>query len=330
MRPTCPSLLDHAAVPALLVTDLTNIRYITGLTLSAGVVLAAGRQYQLFVSPLYLEEARANVRAGVQVRPAHSLPQAMQKLPIIAFEEESVTVQQIRSWQQKNKSTKFVRSSGILAAYRRQKDARELQLIRRAHRITREMLRRVPAALRTGVTEREIAWKLTSWAHELGADGLSFAPIVAFGTHTARPHHHPSSRTLQKGHLVQIDVGAVYRGYCADLAQVYFTAPPTDQQTAMLAAIQHAMKMTKALIAPGADGAMIDESVRSFLASKGFKHGYPHALGHGVGLSVHDPGVLSMKRGRNEILQHEVYAIEPAIYIEGTLGMRLEEMIVVQ
>ncbi len=298
------------------------------MNVTAGLMLAAGRTYTLFLDPRYFDAATA-LPQGVVARRYEDIDRVLVKLPVCGFDEDDVTVARLRQWKGKCKNTKFVRCNDELAQFRRQKDDHELTLLMRAHKITQELLRRVPSALRAGVTEKAVAWKLQTWAQELGADGLGFPPIVGFGTHTALPHHRPTSRTLKKGHVVQVDVGAAYRGYNADMAQVYFTAKPTDFQQAMLTAVREAKDYAATLLVAGADTAEVDAKVRALLKKRGFPQGYPHALGHGVGLEVHDPGVLSSRRKGQTILQNEVYAIEPGLYLPGRFGMRIEDMVVV-
>ena len=230
MRPTSPSqILKQANAPAFLITNLINIRYLTGLSVSAGVMLIVPRKMILVVDSRYRDMAD-RVDDAVTVKDFSELPAIMNDVRRCGFESEDVTVFRHSSWAKKFPKTKFLPTTGILQSFRRQKDDDELRNLRRAHRMTKELLRRVPSVLRKSVTEQQLARQLLQWALELGAAGLSFDPIVGFGTHTACPHHHPTSRMLQKGHLVQIDVGVKYRGYCADMSEVYFTVEPTKTE----------------------------------------------------------------------------------------------------
>jgi Xaa-Pro aminopeptidase len=332
MIPLPRVLLERAEVPAFLVTNLHNIRYLSGLKLSYGFILVLPRSLNLFVDDRYREAAGQQARAGVTVRPLADLERVMRKVPICGLEEEHVTLAQHRLWKSRFEDTKFVRTSGIVEEFRRAKDASELRMIRRAHRITQEILRRVPAALRAGITERALAWKLETWAYELGADDLAFPPVVAFGTHTSRPHHAPTTRALQKGHLVQVDVGAVYKGYCADRSEVYFTADPAPAEAKALAALKESLSLVISAIKPGAVNHELDALARDVLAGHGYEkaHVIPHALGHGVGLEVHEGITLSQRRPKDEVIRGEVLAVEPGLYFPGKFGMRLEEMVIVE
>jgi Xaa-Pro aminopeptidase len=202
--------------------------------------------------------------------------------------------------------------------------------MRRAERMTQELLRRVPTALRRNVTEKALAWKLAQWAQELGADRLAFDPIVAFGTHTSRPHHQPTTRALQKGHLVQIDVGAVYRGYCADMSRVFFTAKPTAEQERAYRAVMEAKETAQAAIRAGVSTKELDQQARGVLRSYGMEAAFTHALGHGLGLEVHEGVTVSSHAPLRTLVPGEVITVEPGVYFPGKFGIRIEDMAVVE
>jgi len=330
MRPSPSLLLRHAGVPALLMSDLTAVRYLTGLTLTSGMVLVLPRSYVLFTDARYREMAEQERNDRVGVRDIAELERFLKKIPVCGFEQENVTVGRLSRWKIRFPNTKFVRIKDPLEAFRRQKDPEELRLIRRAQRITQELLRRVPAALRAGITERGLAWKLQSWARELGADDLSFPPIVAFGSHASRPHHQPTTRALQKGHLVQIDVGAIYKGYCADMSRVFFTAKPSPREEKAFHAVEEALGAVIGKVRAGVTTRSLDQLARSVLRKYGMEENFCHALGHGIGLEVHEGVTLSSRAPDRTLLKNEVIAVEPGVYFPGKFGIRIEEMLIVE
>ena len=329
MLPSSPAhLLKQAKTPAFLVSDLVNLRYLTGLTLSAGFLLVTPRRAFLFVDSRYTDMAHRRAR-NVTVKDIGELPAALKALPVCGFESESVTVSRFLNWKKKFPSTKFVRTTGVIAAFRRQKSEEELRLMRRARRLTQELLRRVPAVLRRSTTEEKLARQLLIWALELGADGLSFEPIVAFGNHTSSPHHRPTNRLLQKGHIVQIDVGVLYKGYCGDLSEVYFTAPPTAEQKKIYETLVRSQQKAIRAVKAGVTTHTLDKIARGVLAEQGMEKYFTHALGHGVGLDVHEGVTLSQRAPAQKLLPGEVITIEPGVYLPGKFGMRVEEMVIV-
>lgn len=330
MRPASPGkLLAQAETSNLLVSNLVNIEYLTGVRMSAGLLLVSPRSMTLFADGRYLEGAERLVRPGVTVRSTTTLEKTIGGLRMCGFEEEDVTYGRLRRWKRKFSSTKFVQTEGVVEHFRRSKDEEELRALQRARRVTQELLRRVPAVLRTGVTERAIAWKLEVWARELGAEELSFKPIVAFGTHTSRPHHQPTSRALRRGHVVQVDVGAKVRGYCGDLSEVFFTSKPSPLEQKVYDAVREAKERGEAAIKAGVLSSVPDAAARASLRKAGFEEYFCHSLGHGVGLEVHEGVTLSSQRKGIELLKNEVVTVEPGVYLPGKFGIRLEDMVTV-
>ena len=195
--------------------------------------------------------------------------------------------------------------------------------------MTKELLRRVPSVLRKSTTEEKLARQLLLWSLELGADGLSFDPIVAFGTHTGCPHHRPTSRSLRKGHLVQIDVGVKFRGYCADMSEVFFTVTPTKTEEQVYRVLTLAKNRAMKAAGVGAPTHELDAMVRAMLKKAGIEQYFTHALGHGVGLEIHEGISISRKAPEAKLLKNEVITIEPGAYFPGKFGMRVEDMVYV-
>jgi Xaa-Pro aminopeptidase len=317
MRPSSQKLLTAADCPNFLVTDLTNIRYLTGIAVSAGCVLVTPRRYILFVDSRYRESAEKTVRGGVFVRDPLDLPKMLQEAKICGFESEDISVARRASWKKKFPRVKFLEKEGIVQEFRRTKEDHELQAMRKAERITRELLRRIPAVLRHSLSELELSRKLLIWALELGADGMAFDSIVGFGTHTSIPHHHPTSRMLKKGHVVQIDLGAKVRGYCSDASEVFFTTRPTPLQERIYGTLVDAQKAALKLIKPGVSNRTLDRAARAVLDNEGLDPYFTHALGHGVGLDIHEGVSISSKAPEQKLLKNEVITVEPGVYFEG-------------
>ncbi len=330
MRPRHPGeVLKSARVRAFLVSDPTNIRFLTAVEMSAGFALLEAKSITLFVDGRYREAAQKYALRGVRVRDATMLPKTLGRLRTCAVESENISISRMRNLKRKYSNTKFVHTKGIIEEFRRSKDAEELRRFRRAQRITREVIARVPSVLRRPITERELAWKLQTWAMELGADGLAFEPIVAFGSNTSSPHHHPGNLKLRKGHIVQIDFGAKYRGYCADQSAVFFTAKPTKLERRVYDAVRSAQKAAIEAIKVGGTNHELDRIARVVLRREKLEKFFVHALGHGVGLEIHEGPSLSPKADKVKLLPNEIITIEPGVYLPGKFGMRLEEEVIV-
>lgn len=325
MRPVSPrSLLRHAETPAFLVVHPVNIRYLTGVEVSAGAVLVTQRAVLLFVDPRYREVASGCAR-GCSVRDLADLPAAIGRQKFCGFEGESVTVAQRDFWKRTYRGTAFRARRGVVMHFRRSKDAAELRTFRRAQRITQDILHHIPTWLRPGVSERELAWKVRLAASRAGTDTLAFDPIVAFGPHTSHPHHRPTARPLKKGDIVQVDIGARYDGYCADQSRVFFTGRPTPAQERALTAVREAKETAERQVRTSASTHALDRTAREVLRRYGMEDAFVHSLGHGVGLEIHEGVTLSQKRPEEHLVRHEIITIEPGVYFPGKFGIRLED-----
>lgn len=330
MRPSSSDLLYAADVPALLLSNLTNIRYLTGVEVSTGFLLVQKKGYKLFVDSRYREMAEKHVLKTIQVCSLNTFKKHFTRIRQCGFEADTVTVSRLAQWKRKFKNTKFVQKRGVVEEFRRSKESDELRRIRKANTITTDILKIIPRALKEGITERDLAWKIRSCAQKRGADGMAFETIVAFGTHTSRPHHQPTDRKLFKGNLVQIDLGARYKGYCADQSAVFFTGKPTKKQQHVYDVLYQAKESAKKAVRCGVFVRELDEVACAILREYRLEEYFTHALGHGLGLDIHEGVTISANALNHKLLKNEVITIEPGVYFSGKWGMRLEETIIVK
>lgn len=327
MSTLIPRDILRKKTPVMIISNLVNIHYLTGLQLTSGLLLITPQKFILFVDDRYREMAQRKLKNNFLVRDFHLMKRVLSKFKKCGFEEEDVNIKRFYSWKSQLKNTKLIRVSGLIEEIRRKKTYKEIQWIHHAESITEEILSRVPKALKQFPTEIQLARMLDTWARDLGADGLSFDPIVAFGNHTSCPHHRPTDRHLKKGHIVQIDVGARYRGYCADRSEVFFTSVPTKRQKYVLHALQEAKDAAKAIAKAGVTNHTLDQCARSILQSYKLNKFFVHSLGHGLGLDIHEGIHLSQKAPEQKLLKGEAITIEPGVYFPGQFGMRLEDMV---
>ncbi len=330
MRPKkLNSVLKEAKVRTFLVSNLKNICYLTGVDMSAGYLLITAKKNTLFVDGRYTEKAKELARKDIQIGDMEDFKKSLRNIRSCGFESEQVSVEKLSKWKRNFKNTKFVQKKGIIEEFRRSKDADEIKAFKKAQRITDKILHNIPKALQKGISEKDLAWKLECWAREYGADGLAFDPIVAFGTHSSRPHHSPTNRKLKKGDIVQIDVGAQYNGYAADKSRVFFTGKMTSLQEKVYLAVKRAKDESEKAVKPGITNQKLDRIARNILAEEGFEEYFVHSLGHGVGLDIHEGVSLSSEAKRTKLLKNEIVTIEPGVYIPGKFGIRLEDEVIV-
>ncbi len=204
------------------------------------------------------------------------------------------------------------------------KDAAEVERLRAAQAITDAAFSHIVDYMKPGMTERQVQVELEDFMVRHGAAGLAFSSIVATGANGASPHAIPGATRLEAGQCVVMDFGARAQGYCSDMTRTVFVGAPDPHLASAYETLRRANEEVEALLAPGVTGAQAQELAESILAEGGYAGKMGHALGHGVGIDIHEEPVLAPRN--NEPLQvGNVVTVEPGIYLEGDFGMRLED-----
>jgi Xaa-Pro dipeptidase len=206
------------------------------------------------------------------------------------------------------------------------KDDEEIAKMIEASRINDVVMHEVPTLLKEGVTEVEVATAIEQLFYKHGADGLSFEPIVAFGDHCADPHAVPSERRLKEADSIIIDMGCIKDGYCSDMTRSYFLGNHKHQNLYDLV-LQANLEAIKA-VKPGVSFKDVDQAARSVIEKAGYGAYFIHRTGHGIGQDVHEPYDVSSSNDRL-IEEGMCFSIEPGIYLEGQVGLRIEDLVCV-
>ena len=214
-------------------------------------------------------------------------------------------------------------------AARGQGASSELDAIRAAAAITSEAYERLAEERFTGRTERELAWRLDSLFHELGAEGPAFETIVAAGPNGARPHARPTDRAIEPGQTVVIDAGALVDGYCADCTRTFATGPLPERLQEAYDVCHQAQLAGLDAVRAGTTGIDADAAARAVIEAAGFGEEFGHGLGHGVGIEVHEAPRLS-RESPDTLAAGNVVTVEPGIYLEGLGGIRIEDLVIVR
>ena len=215
----------------------------------------------------------------------------------------------------------------VLARLRMVKDAGELQAMRAAVRVIEESLAATIAAIRPGVTEREIA---ATWDRAIQALGSqpSFTTIVASGPNSANPHHTAGDRRIERGDLVILDGGARVDGYCSDITRTVAVGELSDEGRAIYELVLAANRAGVAAVAPGRSGAEIDVAARSVIEAGGYGQYFIHRTGHGLGIEIHEPPYLHVGEPA-PLAEGTTFTVEPGVYVPGVGGVRIEDDVVV-
>lgn len=226
--------------------------------------------------------------------------------------------------------------STALSKARLVKDENEIGSIKKAVSITKWALLMIQKSFKEGMTEKELASKFDQLSASLGSSGPSFETIVCFGKNAALPHHFPDDTKLKKGDFILIDAGAKIDNYCSDMTRTFIFAEPNDTadykaKTRMMKVVKDAQLRAIRSIKPGVKGSVIHKIAQEYIDTidDGFYKGrFIHALGHSLGIEVHDGAGFSP--GANQLLKPGmIITAEPGIYIPGFGGVRIEDDILI-
>ena len=330
------SLLPDAGIDVLLVTNLANVRYLTGYSGSNGLAIV-GPDTRTFITDFrYVEQAAEQVDPSFERRqaPQDLLDAVSEVLPgdggvRLGFEEAHMSV---RTWGRLggllDERVTLVGVEGLVEQLRAVKDADEVAAIRAACQLADAALEQVLADGLVGRTEREVALALETAMRELGAQRPSFDTIIAAGPHGALPHAQPRDVVIEPGQLVVIDWGAELDGYCSDCTRTVATGPVSQHAQEIYALVRSAQLAGLEGVAAGRHGREVDAVARGVIEDAGHGEHYGHGLGHGVGIEVHEAPRLS-QRSDDTLQAGNVVSVEPGIYLPGDLGVRIEDLVVV-
>ncbi len=337
---------------ASLITNKTNIRYLSGFTGSSGFMLLTGRKKYLFTDFRYIERAKNTIKKSIEIiditklwRSPEELKKNWQKIlkkhkiSTLGVEEADLTVKAYRNFKKisriKNAKIKFTDISGEIEKTREIKTGPEIKYIKKSQEINEKTFLKIKKiiqnSLKTGkkITEMDIARKIKEIGYEFGAVDIAFDPIVAINEHSSSPHHLPDKTVLKKGDMILIDMGMKYMGYSSDMTRIIFTKKPTPEQNKIYNLVLNAQKEAIKKIKAGITGKKADEYSRKIINDAGYEENYQHAGGHGLGLDIHEAPSLS-ENYKKRLKENSIITVEPGIYLEGKFGIRIEDMILVK
>jgi Xaa-Pro aminopeptidase len=330
--------IDGEGIDALLVTFLPNVRYLTGFTGSAAMLLVTGDALVFTTDGRYRTQsaeqlAAAGVDASVEVGATvaaqrEALAAALPTGSRVGLEAHAVTWSQQRSFVDTFAGCTLVATEGLVERLRRVKEPGEVARIHAACQIADDALAAMLPRLSEGVTEREFALELEVEMRRRGASGNSFDPIVASGPNAAKPHARPSERRVEPAELVVIDFGCIVDGYCSDMTRTVSVGDPGDDARRLWDVVRESQWAGREAVRAGADCAAVDRACRDVITAAGWGDAFVHGTGHGVGLEIHEaPRVAASARDTLE--PGSVVTVEPGVYLPGVGGVRIEDTVVV-
>ena len=330
------SLLDKGAYDGLLLTSPVSRKYCAEFNVDEGVAIVTAKGCRYFTDSRYIETAEKNLK-GFEVRMVtkdngyvKQLNEAIADFEVfnLGFEENCLTVSEFRNYEEKLNAT-LVPCQKDVDAFRVIKEEYELERMRQAQAITDQAFTEVCKRIKVGMTEKELAAELIYCLYKLGAEGLSFAPIVVAGPNSSMPHGVPGERKLQPGDFVTMDFGVVYKDYCSDMTRTVALGYATDEMKLVYDTVLKAQLAGIAATKAGVTGQAIDGAARKLITDAGYGDYFGHGYGHGIGLLVHE-GLSCNPSNDKPMPAGSVSSAEPGIYLPGKFGVRIEDCVIIR
>ena len=338
------ALAAERELDALIVGDLVRpgdsapdsiapIRWLTGFSGTSGLAIVGPER-----APVFLTDFRYTERAEQEV--GDEFERVTVEGPLIAelasrvagrvgFDDGATSVRSYGKLEESvAEDVELVASPGLVERLRRVKDEAEIAAIATATRLADEVFEWLAEAGLAGRTEAQVASSTEARMRELGAEP-SFPAIVAAGPNGALPHAEPSQRVIGEGELVVVDMGAKLDGYCSDGTRTFATADPGDEARRVYDVVLRAQRAGLAAVRAGVAGVDADAAARALIEEAGLGDHFGHGLGHGVGLEVHEAPRMG-KRSEDVLVAGDVVSVEPGVYLPGRLGVRIEDLVVVE
>ncbi len=333
------SKMAERGLKNLVVSNIYNVRYLSGFSGSTAMMLIAGEKATLVTDFRYKEQADGEVFRGVEVRidtreALKAICEMVGKLKgktgleagtlsysaydkLRAAAEDAVPIES------------GVLSSGLIGDLRKTKDENEIETLRKAARIADDVFSDIVKEIRAGMTEVRIAARIDYMLRLKSSEVPAFKTIVASGEHASLPHASPSMRVVRDGDLITMDFGAIWDGYCSDMTRTVVAGKASDKVKEIYGIVLEAQRAAIDGIKAGKACSDIDALARDHIEAKGYGENFGHGLGHGLGLEVHEGPRLS-KKSEEILAPGMVTTVEPGIYIPGWGGVRIEDDVVVR
>jgi len=326
-------------IEAVMISQPENRYYLSGFDGSAGFLLITSEKAVLATDFRYIEQAKRQTSQYEIFQITNDITDcALQlvtglRLKRLGFEAKDITFAIYHHFTDILDELEFelglVPLEGLVESLRAIKEPEEIELIARAAALSDSAFEHIEEALRSGMSEKEVAWELERFLREQGSQAIPFDFIVASGPNSALPHAKPSTRIIESGEPVLIDIGAKIEGYSSDLSRTICSGSPDSTFNKVYQAVLAAQSAAVTQIEEGMTGEQDDSFARTVIARSGYGDAFGHGLGHGIGLAPHELPRLG-PNSTDELASGMVFTIEPGIYLPGWGGVRIEDTVVME
>ncbi len=321
---------EKEELDGLMITELHNVFYLTGSWIE-GIVLLTMEKDFFIASPLFAEEARAELKGWQVVVHAGKLDEILKKAwrkrgKKLGFEASNLSYEDHERLSG-IKNIELIPCRGWVEGLRMTKDEAELARMQESTKVAHAAFEYLESKLKVGVSEKKISQEV-GWFLRERSDGEAFPSIVLFGERTSFPHGRPSERELKHNEVVLVDLGARLQGYCSDLTRTFFFGEVPSKWNSILDLITQAQRLAIEEITPGVTCSKIDAVLKKRMVEAGYIEAFLHGGGHGIGIEVHEAPFFSS--GSHHVFREGmVVTVEPGVYFPGEGGIREEKMVVV-
>lgn len=327
--------LKALRLDALLVTFLPHVRYLTGFSGSNGLVFVTSRNQWFFSDGRYRSQSAQEVKRFRRIISQGSLFEELRRAvrtrpgSRMGIDRRSLSVVEWQNLKTLFPRVRFIPAETIVDGIASVKDESEIRLIRNAVEITERVFLKLLEIIRPGVAESDLAAEIAYLHRGYGADADAFEPIVASGERGALPHARATGKKIRKGELVTLDLGCRYRGYHSDLTRTIAVGKIRSETRRLYTVVHDAQQQALDAAREGITGRDLDAVARRHIVKNRLGKFFPHSLGHGLGLQVHERPRISA-RSDDTLAAGNVITIEPGVYVPGLGGVRIEDDIVIR
>lgn len=319
-------------IEGMIVSNPVNIKYLIGIE-AEGILLLTRKENIYITDSRYIEMVQSTLTIidDIVVNDIKDITEEDYKnffsfCENVGFEEEYVTYAKYKEYLHRYRINNLIETEQIIEKQRIAKDEEEIDNIRKACQITDSCFEHLLSFIQVGMTEKEIAYEIERYFIEHGASGLAFDSIVASGINSSKPHAVPTDKAIQAGDIITIDFGCKYNGYCSDMTRTIFVGYVQEYIKEVYDLVLKNQEQTLDEMYDGANTKILFKMVNNDFNIH--KYELTHALGHGVGLDVHEEPVIGPKK-ENTLKENMVVTDEPGIYIPGKFGVRIEDTVLI-
>ncbi|MCF6137864.1 M24 family metallopeptidase [Pseudalkalibacillus berkeleyi] len=327
------SLFSENGIDGMLITSASNRRYMSTFTGSSGVVLISSKEAKLITDFRYIDQANEQATGYEIVKHTGLISEEVAKqtkemgIQKLGFEQDYMTYAGHQSYQNKV-DVELVPISGVIEKLRLVKDKDELKVLKEAAELADKTFEHILTFIQPGMREIDVSNELEFFMRKNGATSSSFDIIVASGIRSSLPHGVASEKVIEKGDMITLDFGALYKGYCSDITRTIAVGEPSDKMKEIHQIVLDAQLKGLEGLKPGLTGKEADALTRDYIKEHGYGENFGHSTGHGIGLDVHEGPGLSFKV--DTVLEPGmVVTVEPGIYVSGLGGVRIEDDVVI-